>query len=534
MSSSFQEERAELEAVLASDRFSRSPQLAKLLGYLCEKYFDGQADQIKEYNIATEVLGRSQEFDSTQDAIARVEAHRLRKKLAGFYESEGAGRQLKIVLSPGKYVPVFQHARKPSATKSYSNPDTALAASSCPQSETVSERQVPPPDEPAFRLPSHTSGEIEISSANKNWRVYLLGAGCLLVAFLGIWRISSREAVAHPGPGTRLSGQSPLVFEPGGSIVRLLAGCTSAFTDRGGNRWDCDRYVSGGSSVTYPRRFVARTNDSLLFQNGRAGDFYYTIPLKPGTYELHLFFAEMTYGPGTPAGGGENSRTFLIKLNGQVLLDNFDVLADANGPAVADERIFRDVHPDSDGRVHLQFFRELGDPILSAVEIIPGIPGRQVPIRLVSQEKPITDHQGRRWAADSFFDGGQVIVRKDAITGTQDPNLYAAERFGNFNYAIPVDVRGTYDVTAYLAEGYWGSPLDRTGSGAGSRIFDIDCNGQRLFNNLDIYKEVGGMHALTKTFRGLRPNAQGKLILSFAPVVNYASVSALEVEDEGK
>jgi Malectin domain len=182
----------------------------------------------------------------------------------------------------------------------------------------------------------------------------------------------------------------------------------------------------------------------------------------------------------------------------------------------------------------LQFFHELGDPILSAVEIIPGTPGKQLPIRLVSQEKSVTDHEGRVWGPDNFYAGGQFIVRKDTITGTPDPSLYAAERFGNFNYAIPVDTRDTYDVTAHFAEGYWGSPLDRTGSGSGSRIFDIDCNGQRLLNNLDIYKEVGGMRALTKTFRGLRPNAQGKLILSFAPIVNYASVSAIEVEDEGR
>jgi hypothetical protein len=530
-SSSLEEERAELEAVLASERFSRSPQLGRLLIYLCEKYFDGRADQIKEYNIATEVLGRPQEFDSTQDAIARVEAHRLRKKLAGFYASEGAERKLRIVLAPGKYVPVFQHARKPPVPKSYSDPDMAIASSSSAESQPASNGQL---DQPAVLLSSPAVADIEISSAKRHWPVYLIGAGLLIAAVLGLWRIFSREAAAYPVPGSHLAGKSPLAVEPGESIVRLLAGCTSGYTDRAGNRWDCDRHAAGGSSASYSHRFVARTNDSLLFQNGRTGDFYYRIPLKPGTYELHLLFAEMTYGPGTPAGGGENSRTFLIKLNGQVLLDNFDVLADANGPAVADERVFRDVHPDSDGRIHLQFFHELGDPILSAVEIIPGIPGRQIPIRLVSQEKAVTDREGRRWAPDNFFNGGQLIVRKDAITGTPDPNLFAAERFGNFNYAIPVDTRGTYDVTAYFAEGYWGSPLDRTGSGPGSRIFDIACNGQRLLNNLDIYKEVGGMHALAKTFRGLRPNAQGKLILSFAPVVNYASVSALEVEDEGK
>jgi len=43
---------------------------------------------------------------------------------------------------------------------------------------------------------------------------------------------------------------------------------------------------------------------------------------------------------------------------------------------------------------------------------------------------------------------------------------------------------------------------------------------------------VGPARALIKTYHDLRPNAQGKLILSFVPDVNYASVDAIEVEEE--
>jgi hypothetical protein len=49
---------------------------------------------------------------------------------------------------------------------------------------------------------------------------------------------------------------------------------------------------------------------------------------------------------------------------------------------------------------------------------------------------------------------------------------------------------------------------------------------------MDIVKEAGSGRALIKVFHGLRPNAQGKLILSFVPDVNYASVDAVEVEQE--
>lgn len=101
------ESRAELGAVLASPAFVRSPRMGKLLEYLCERYFEGQADSIKEYSIAVEVLGRPESFDPTEDAIARVEVHRLRRKLREYYEQEGASNRLRIVIPPGKYTPTF-------------------------------------------------------------------------------------------------------------------------------------------------------------------------------------------------------------------------------------------------------------------------------------------------------------------------------------------------------------------------------------------------------------------------------------------
>src|SRR5450759_4578374 len=102
-----QAERAELEAVLSSEAFARSPIVAQMLKYICERHFSGQAHEIKEYNIAVEAFGRPPNFDQTRDSIVRVEAHRLRKRLQEYYQQHGAGHRLQIVLPPGKYVPQF-------------------------------------------------------------------------------------------------------------------------------------------------------------------------------------------------------------------------------------------------------------------------------------------------------------------------------------------------------------------------------------------------------------------------------------------
>jgi len=50
--------------------------------------------------------------------------------------------------------------------------------------------------------------------------------------------------------------------------------------------------------------------------------------------------------------------------------------------------------------------------------------------------------------------------------------------------------------------------------------------------DLDIVEAAGSGRALVKTYRGLRPNAQGKLVVAFVPDVNYASVDAVEVEEQ--
>ena len=89
-----------------------------------------------------------------------------------------------------------------------------------------------------------------------------------------------------------------------------------------------------------------------------------------------------------------------------------------------------------------------------------------------------------------------------------------------------------YTVTLRFCESWFG-PGRPAGGGAGRRLFDISFNGCILLGNFDVFKEAGSLRALDKTFKGMEPNAQGKLIFSFVPVRQYAMVNAIEVVDEG-
>ena len=333
----------------------------------------------------------------------------------------------------------------------------------------------------------------------------------------------------------RLGGREVAAGADSGQEVRILAGYSKqSFIDRRGKVWQGDQYFKGGEPFATEQQTITRTLDPTIYRQSRVGEFLYDIPLKNGVYEMRLYFAETQFGPTTFAGGGESSRIFNIDMNGKPLLVDFDIYTSAGGSNVAYERVYKDVAPASDGYLHLKFRASSREkPLLNAMEIVPGTPGKLQPIRVVARDDSYTDHAGRIWSPDRYFLHGRLTSHTGLVQNTPDPDLYSAERFGNFDYAIPV-AAGTYGVTLRFAETYFGA-LNSGLGGRGSRVFDVYCNGVTLLRSFDIFKEAGGANrALDKTFHGLDPNAQGLLKLSFVPKENYAQVNAIEVVDESE
>lgn len=520
--SATESERVELKELLSSQTFMRSQRLAKLLEYISEKHFRGQDDEVCEYSIATEVLGRHADFDPAEDAIARVEIHRLRKKLRDYYATDGANRPLKIVLPPGMYTPVFlKDAHSPGVTGD-------LLSGDVPGPTAKTEPPAPPPKEPE---PQKLA---PLAAAPNNRKLWLFALAALpLIAVVAVMTTVRR-------PGARAQAVLPALRAemsvlPGSeNAVRIIAGFDRPqYIDHHGHTWLADRYFEGGGKPGAPfRQFIARTSDPLLYQNGRIGLMAYHIPLKPGNYELKLHFVEPIYGPGLETGGGENSRVFDVMANGKTLMESFDIVSDAGGPQIADVRVFKDIQPGQDGILHLAFHARREQPLINAIEVEPAPLHKINPIRIVTQPNSVTDSQGQVWGADNYFMGGQSSNHWKAVTGTPDADLYFNERYGHFSYAIPV-AAGSYGVTLHFAETYWG-PENQGGGGPGRRVFDVYCNGTALLRDFDILQETGCNRALVKRFHGLRPNALGKLDLEFMPKVNYASVFAIEVLDEGR
>ena len=100
----------QIDKLINSHSLHTSESLCKLLRYLAEHSLDHPGVALKEYQIATEVLGRPPGFDPQSDSTVRVQAGRLRVKLAEYYAQDGAGDPVVVELPKGSYALTF-HTR---------------------------------------------------------------------------------------------------------------------------------------------------------------------------------------------------------------------------------------------------------------------------------------------------------------------------------------------------------------------------------------------------------------------------------------
>ncbi len=94
-----------LTRISASGVLGSKSRIQKLLQYLVKMEIDGQGDRLKAFTIATEVLGRGNDFDPSTDSIVRVEVNRLRQALEHYYNTQGAEDPLRIEIPKGTYRP---------------------------------------------------------------------------------------------------------------------------------------------------------------------------------------------------------------------------------------------------------------------------------------------------------------------------------------------------------------------------------------------------------------------------------------------
>jgi hypothetical protein len=93
----------QVRIVLQSATFRNAPALRRLLNFLTEKYLAGEADQLKEYSIGVDALGKPESFDPKRDSIVRLQMGRLRQKLAEYQRAEGSDDPYIVDLPRGTF-----------------------------------------------------------------------------------------------------------------------------------------------------------------------------------------------------------------------------------------------------------------------------------------------------------------------------------------------------------------------------------------------------------------------------------------------
>jgi hypothetical protein len=118
---------SQIERLVHSHVLHGSEQLCKLLRYLGEHALEKPGSPLKEYQIATEVFGRPADFDPQLDSTIRVQAGRLRLKLAEYYSTEGTNDPVIVELPKGTYLPSF-HLRSSGSLVALPRPPLAAPA----------------------------------------------------------------------------------------------------------------------------------------------------------------------------------------------------------------------------------------------------------------------------------------------------------------------------------------------------------------------------------------------------------------------
>jgi hypothetical protein len=105
--------RVHLREIVEGEAFRGSHRSAQFLTYIIDQALAGHFDSLKERMIGIELFGRSPSYDTSEDAIVRVTASDVRKRLLQHYGKYGSSSEFRVTLPLGTYVPDISY--EPSA-----------------------------------------------------------------------------------------------------------------------------------------------------------------------------------------------------------------------------------------------------------------------------------------------------------------------------------------------------------------------------------------------------------------------------------
>lgn len=160
------------ERICNSSSLRRSAKLRELLMYLCHRAWVEGAEEIREHEIGVKVFGRSDDYDSAQDTLVRVQASQLRKRLERYFAEEGLDEPFILSIPRGSYLPSLDERHRMDLV------DPIPSAVSLA------------PDIPAMSVSHHLSMP---EPRRRQWPLYALSFLCILLAATCGWLLTQKS-----------------------------------------------------------------------------------------------------------------------------------------------------------------------------------------------------------------------------------------------------------------------------------------------------------------------------------------------------
>ena len=247
--------RKHLNDIVQGEAFRGSRRSAQFLQYVVEKSLSQDASALKERSIGIELFGRDLAYDTSEDAIVRVTASDVRRRLLQHYGRFGDASPFRINLSPGTYIPdIYRDLSLSPARHVAESPQTA---------EIVAPTEVPAPQ---TSIPTTAPVELNVSLARQNrpgwlWPVLILTL-INLVCWGFLWhshrgvepkpvRILPWSALFNPSHNTQIITSDPNIAE-----IQGLTGHPVSVSDYANQKYGCDTLPPDKADLAYICRSV--------------------------------------------------------------------------------------------------------------------------------------------------------------------------------------------------------------------------------------------------------------------------------------
>jgi adenylate cyclase len=111
----------QLNRILASPEFHATDRQREFLRFVVTETMVGRSGDIKGYTVATQVFGRSEDFDQATDPIVSIQANKLRRALERYYLTAGKHDPIRIDIPKGTYVPAFHRQTETALDNAHRN-----------------------------------------------------------------------------------------------------------------------------------------------------------------------------------------------------------------------------------------------------------------------------------------------------------------------------------------------------------------------------------------------------------------------------